>query len=187
MRNLVLLAMVVLSLPGCETDRPEDVLTDQKILFHYSYENWAWGHQFYGWYIDNLGQVWSTKSPIHWCDEVMNVVSMKNEDIWIDREHTENTYENSKDSLLMILDLDEMEDRYKLIGTLVNSEYTHPVNTGCDMGSAIYGCLYYDPGQDMYKRIILKAWGDWSFMLPDSTSTILIEWFDSLYAAILYP
>ena len=187
MRRFVLLAMLILSLPGCETNTPEDVFTDQKILFHYSYENWAWGYQFYGWYIDNHGQVWSAKKSIHWRDEVMNVVNMDNEDIWISREDAENTYENRKDSVLMILDTGELEDKFLLIENLVNAEYSPPIHTGCDMGSAIFGCLFYDPDQDKYKRIILKAWGDWSFNLPDSTTSELIEWFDSLYTEILNP
>jgi hypothetical protein len=78
---LILLSSWIACCERIETD----FFTDHKIIFHFSYDNYAVGHQFIGWFIDNSGNVWNTKHSTHWCKEEMNIITNKIEEIWISK------------------------------------------------------------------------------------------------------
>jgi hypothetical protein len=179
----VALILIISFLACCERN-DSDLFMVQKIIFHFSYDNYSVGHQFNGWFIDNSGNVWNTKYSTHWCKEEMNIITNKNEELWISKNCNEYMYSYCRDSIIITVNLDSIKSKFVLIENLLNTRYSKPRGTGNDMGSYIYGCLYYDQNKEQYKRIILKSWGDYSFVALDTTASELISWIKRLETEI---
>jgi hypothetical protein len=172
--------LIILNINNCTKNSTEPQIDadkiDQKILFHFSYDNYAWGHNYSGWYIDNNGDIWNLKEVNHWWNEEMNVIMKENRINFYDYDSLNQSYEKCGDTVITKINLDSLCYYYKLINEASEGEYSEPINVGADMGSFIFGCLYYDKQKNKYKKIILGLDGDWMFKNLDSSAIKIDNW-----------
>ncbi len=152
----------------------------QLVLFHISYENFAWGHQSAGSYIDNHGRVWRLSTALHWWPEVMNILQGSEDTLYYSVAELEQSYADARDSLVAVIDAGELREKYLLIAGAARGTYSPPVNAGADMGSLVVGCLAYDQEVERYRKVILSMTGDWEAMNVASSATELDAWLRSL-------
>jgi hypothetical protein len=152
----------------------------QTVLFHISYENYAWGYQSEGWYIDDQGRVWRLSTALHWCPEVMNILQGSEDTLYYSAAELEQSYTDARDSLVAVVEADELREKYLLIGGAARGTYSPPVNAGADMGSLVIGCLAYDQEAERYRKVILSMTGDWEAINLASSATELDAWLRSV-------
>jgi hypothetical protein len=172
-------ALLILAI-SCKKNSTElqidEEIIGQKVLFHFSYDNFAWGRSYFGWYIDNNGNVWNLKEVNHWWDEEMNIIGKENRIILYDADSLNQLYEECRDRIITIINLDSLNYYYQLIDEASDGKYSEPKSVGFDMGSKIYGCLYYDKRENKYKKVILSVSGDYQFKNLDSYAIRIDTW-----------
>jgi hypothetical protein len=155
-------------------------IMNQKVIFHFSYDNYAWGHSYYGWYIDNSGNIWRMNKVNHWWEEEMNVIRNENKIIYYDSDTLNQFYEECRDTIIATLNIDSLNYYSNLIKPASYGEYSEPTSGGNDIGSIIYGCLYYDKQMNKYRKIILSVDGDWVFKNLNSQAIKIDIWLKNL-------
>ena len=106
MRNSVLfLVCLGLGMTNCTSTASEsqEVIV-QKVLFHYSYENFAWGHQQKGWYIDNQGNVWEMKQIVQWSEEVRKLFEGGEQVFTYDADRLDQNYEEGRERIIATIE-----------------------------------------------------------------------------------
>lgn len=184
--NVLTVVLVALFIVGCEDTPVYPIDEDQKIIFHYSYENYAWGHQFQGWFIDQDGLIWDLNESLHWRNEAMNIITGGDEIYWINKEHIEDQYNLARGKLLGKIRSEEFDREIELIEEIYEEQYSDPEKTMDDAGSVIYGFLSLDEETSRYRKVILKGSGDWSYALADTNAVVLSNWLRSIQNKIGY-
>ncbi len=158
---------------------------NQEILFHYSYENYAWGHQYKGWYIDSDANVWNFKEVQHWSAEEGAIITNKNNIFWYDSDSLNQSYHESRDTIITNINSDSLNHYYQLINIASTGEYSKPENVGNDIGSFIFGCLYYEDQAKKYRKVILSLFGDWMFKNLDSNAIKIDDWLKRIHQTVI--
>lgn len=158
---------------------------NQEILFHYSYENYAWGHQYSGWYIDSDANVWNFKEVLHWSSEEITIITKENKIFWYDSDSLNQSYHESRDTIITKINSDSLNHYYQFINKASTSEYSKPENIGNDMDSFIFGCLYYDDQAKKYRKVILSLLGDWMFKNLDSSAIKIDDWLKRIHQTVI--
>ncbi len=190
MKNMIpMLSRVTLRIPLCvmfagSCGQPptgdSEAIIDQGVLFHFSYENFAWSHQSSGWYVDDRGNLWNLTEVHHWWPEQMNIVSGERQELLYDQNTLEETYIAARDTIIATIDRAELLAKYGLIANAARGAYSIPVVTGNDIGSFIVGYLYYDTTKGKYEKVILSIAGDWSARNLDPSAVELDTWLRGL-------
>jgi len=167
---------------GCPEGSTDPSLGEisQTVLFHISYENYAWGYQSEGWYIDSEGRVWQLATALHWWPELMNILQGSDDTLYYAAAELEQSYADARDSLVAAIDDEELREKYLLIAGAAAGTYSTPVNTAADAGSFVIGCLAYDQEAERYRKVILSVSGDWSVTNLASSATELDAWLRNL-------
>ena len=158
-----------------------------RILFHISYENYAWGYSGYGYYVDDEGNVWKMTTPNHWWAEEMNIIEGKSDRTLYEADDLEQSYLDSQDCIVCHINVDPLEEQHDLIEKAAGGDYSTPASTGCDMGSWVTGCLHYDQATDKYEKVILSVSGDWSAHNLDPSAATLTGWLDKSLTGCPFP
>jgi hypothetical protein len=174
---------------SCSGRHSEDAdnIAARRVLFHISYENYAWGYTGYGYYIDDQGDVWKMTTPNHWWQEAMDIIENKDNGPIYEARSLEQSYVDSRDSVVSHIDLDALREKSPLIEAAAKGDYSTPVSTGADLGSWIYGCLHYDEATDKYEKVILSVSGDWTANNMDPSAATLDEWLKSSVIGCPFP
>ena len=154
----------------------DDKIISQKVLFHFSYFNLAWGPQYHGWYIDNKATIWNLNENYHWWTEEMNILNKEDKVILYDSDSLNQCYEEGRDTVIAKINLDSLNYYYQLIDKASDGEYSEPECLGADIGSDIFGCLYYDEQNKKYRKVILSLWGDCQFTNFESNAIKINNW-----------
>ena len=170
-----------LVLMGCSSEPPTDVEpvpldSAQAILFHSAYENYAWGYQNSGWYVDREGNVWSM-SPARIWDEVSTLMAGEVPTETYARFDLEAGYLNVRDSLLLEIGQEELAEMALLIRGASAGTYSDPEMGGADIGLMLAGALLLDPATDEYRKIVLAVSGDWRIVNQSTAAGELYQWF----------
>lgn len=179
--------LFLITLAGCEEESKFKIEENQQIIFHYSYENFAIGYQFYGWCIDKDGVVWDLEEPIHWNDEEQNILDGGFEIFLYEKDSIENIYENSTGVVLGKVRENEFEEKLEQIEDIIYTDYSTADSMMADAGSAIYGFLSFDTQTNKYRRVILEFSGDWYSSIQDESAEALTDWLKKLQEIIGYP
>ena len=174
-------------LTNCEEDTRYTIEQNQQIIFHYSYENYATGYQFYGWCIDKEGVVWELDAPLHWNDEIQNIIDEGSSEFWYDQDSIDTMYSTSVGNSMGKIRNAELEDKISLVKDIINDDYSVPINQMADAGSVVYGFLSYDKGLNQYQRVVLELTGDWHSTLQDEYAEELTQWLRKIQKDIGYP
>ncbi len=141
---------------GCESifQKQQDVLknADQLVLFQVEYNNWAWGHQHSGFFIDSSGLVRSFSLPKVWhYPDTAGYIS----------ESFMNENLSQADTSKFYINKNEMLEQFSKLGKISEGKLLKPVSRGADMGATSYSGYFYDAAGKLYKKVTIKIWGDW--------------------------
>ena len=157
MKKAAIFFFIILLFISCSDDFNVN-LRDQKVLFEYEYENYAWSHQHSGWYIDTTGNLISYSLPAKWSYPdslgfVTDTAIIKNLSYC-----SKTDYAISKSVLKSKIELIENSAK----GTLTKPQYVM-----ADAGVRRYTAFMYNSSTKRYKRILLYQFGD---VLIENTS-----------------
>jgi hypothetical protein len=174
---IAVLAAVVIPTGYLACTTPEEHIPTQKILFQFSYTNWAWGYVNQGFFIDNSGEVrgYHVNESVLW--------NWANNSGYITEEALEANF-NSATSVLTRISSQELYCRYLMIGSASKGTLSEGKNTACDAGAAVYLCYQWDASQDKYKQILLSMEGDWTQYNQNPTAISLTSWLKHIEASI---
>jgi hypothetical protein len=172
---------------GCEEDSTFQIEESQQIIFHYSWENHVNGYQFAGWCIDKDGVVWDLEEPLHWTDEVLNILEDGSTVYLYEKDPLEQLYMTKKGMALGKIRDAEMEKKIEWIEEIIYESYLLADSISADEGNAIYGFLSYDGQTGKYRRVILELSGDWYSALEDESAEELTLWLRTIQKDIGYP
>jgi len=167
------LVALLFLLTACK-DEGNDIKNDemnQKVIFQFEYENFAWGHQHVGWFMNSSGYVFCYNLPDSWtqCD-AEGFISASNMDFNL----------TQIDSICCFIDKIELNAKIDLIEKAAQGEITEPVHEMCDAGIAVYAGFIYNPSTEMYKRILLKQVGDFRVDNTSPEAVALFNWLDTI-------
>ena len=149
-----------------------------EFLFEISYENYAWGYQLSGRYIDSDGIVffydYSNNEYNYWTPEDRDNPT---------RIELIEKYSKQNEKLRQISTHD-VDYYYQLFSLLPNAKYTDTVHTGCDMGIIQFIAYYYSEENDTYTKRVLKQYGDLSFQDTLYFLQKITSWLDSTLANV---
>ncbi len=148
-------------------------------------ENYAWGHQSDGLYIDNRGRVWQLGAALHWWPEVANILQGSEDTLYYAAADLEQSYTDARDSLVAVIEPEELREKYLLIAEASRGTYSTPTSAGADLGSLVIGCLSYDQEAQRYRKIVLSMTGDWEAINLASSAIELDTWLKGYSAADL--
>lgn len=186
--SIRLLAPITIALlMGCEEESTFHIEETQEIIFHYSYENFSGGYEFYGWCIDKDGMVWDLEEPLHWNNEIQNIVKDSTAVYWYEKNELEQEYATGKGRALGKIRDADLKNRIKEIEDIVNESHSTAINDMADPGTAIYGFLSFDNQIHAYRKVILELSGEWYSTLEDEHAEELILWLRMLQEDIDYP
>ena len=158
-------ACLGLLLPACSSTTPTESTptgldSSQEILFHASHENYAWGYQNGGWFVDREGNVWSMSPASMWGAEVGEALSGGSAVFGYPKADLEDGYRSVRDSLLLHLEADELDEMSLLVRSAAAGPYSARRYSANDAGISLLGALLYDPDAGTYRRIVLSVAGD---------------------------
>lgn len=145
----------------------------QKILFEFSYINFAWGFQCHGFYVDSAGHAW--KYRFERTDEPWQPADPEN----ITEAELLEKYSHNL-SLAATLDKGIVDKMAKLIAAASEGELSDRRNIGNDMGSEEYLAYAFDADQETYHPVTLTIYGDWVTENYAAEAKSLVEWLRSI-------
>jgi len=145
----------------------------QKILFEYTYINFAWGFQCYGYYVDSGGNVWKYRYG-------------EDDGIW-QPEDPNNLSESQllgkyshNPVLAATVDRETVHQMAALIPAAAAGELTDRRNEANDMGSIVYLAYTFDPSSRLYHPVRLLIGGDWYAKNDAPEADSLLKWFRTI-------
>jgi len=148
-KQIFILGLFVLILTGCDKDFT--LSDEQEILFQYDYQNYAWGRQHSGYFIDRKGNILTYNMPEEWTHTDNDLIIFQ-----------EQMMENLDKCVISDLSvpLPELEKFTRHIPNLSLSKVSAIRNTGADMGSHTFICYKFDDTFKVYKGFLIKMEGD---------------------------
>lgn len=168
---------------GCES--PTELAPDQEILFQVGYENYAWGYQRSGWYVDREGDVWTLDPAPMWRDEVDALRQGRVPAASYPAAEMEDGYGAARDSLVFSLPAVEVMEMSRLIRGAARGTYSQPEGTASDAGLHLVGALLYSSSDDSYRRIVVSIRGDWTVLNRSREARQLEEWIRQVSLRVL--
>jgi hypothetical protein len=155
-------------------DTPEDsVVSGQRILFEVSYINFAWGFQFYGYYVDSAGLVHKFRYA-------------SDDDPWQPSDPDQITEEDLMEkyshnpAFVTELDADVVSQNVELISDAAQGHMSKRTHEFCDFGSIVYTAYLYDDQDERYQPVTLLIYGDWTSRNQSQAAEMLVEWLKSI-------
>jgi hypothetical protein len=129
-----------------------DCVIKQKVLFQMVYENFAWGYQGRGIFIDNKGLIKSFSIPSKESWRRSNSGLLSKEDL-------EHNYQLAN-SIIGRIDKNELCSYYQLIKSASNTRLSKLADTGRDMGSMTLVAYQWDNEKQQCEVVFLSREGD---------------------------
>ena len=165
--NHRLLLLLIILFSGCQKDNA--VNEDQKILFQYSYTNWAWVPNNQGLLITGDGSVLLYDNPEKW-----NFPDSQNE---LTQAQVEENLSYCTPTRLKIPQ-GELQKYAKFINNFASSKVSAPVSRGADMGAFSYLCFQFSKSSNNYKTVTIRVRGDWEYENLNYFSKKTVDWLD---------
>ena len=154
MRNILKVVgfvLIIFSLQTCEKEKIESFEIKQKIVFEFERINNAWDEKHFGWLIDSLGNIHCYSLPDHWieCDSLGSISASDLETNLI-----------KTDSICYVIDKSELKSKFSLMENASKGVISDPKFEMIDAGSFSFYGFVFDSERQMYKRVLLKQFGD---------------------------
>jgi hypothetical protein len=175
---VALFAFVLLFGAACaygQKQKPQ--VSEQRIYCEISYTNFAWGYQHRGLYVDPQGQLYSyqyKRGDKPW--------SPRSADSATEQE-LEEKYSHGR-TLIRKIDLQELQEKYKLVEPASKGKMSKRLQRGADQGSSVTRCYLFEAAGERYKEVELKVAGDWSYENLAPSAKKLAMWLASLQASV---
>lgn len=156
--NVVGFVLIIVSLQACEKEIIESNEIKQKIVFEFERINHAWGEEHFGWLIDSLGNIHCYNLPEQWiaCDSLGSIAASDLK-----------TNLNKTDSICYVIDKSELKSKFSLIENASKGMISDPKFNRFDAGSFSFYGFIFNSEKQLYKRVLLKQFGD--FILENNT------------------
>ncbi len=177
--GLLIFAFVLMAFQ-CSRETQDPVI-NQDVLFARIYENYAWGHQLKGWFIDHDGRVrgFSLYGPEMDWKPIHDGGLIPESDLLDDLSLTDTTY--------LTIPGDDLLHYFSYISAASHGTLTDKQSQGNDMGQVSnYGLIYF-PQDREYKFILLESRGDWMSRNVSPEAGKINAWMDSISLQIDFP
>ncbi len=167
MKRIIIVCILVLC-QGCLTG-PEAGSNNikQKFLFEVTYENYAWGFQLRGIYINNQGQVYQY-------DHSHEAWRPSNTELYTEEDLLQK-FESNKE-FVGTVDNQTLLEMYSQIKAASEGTLSEPVQRCVDAGITSYIAYLFDSQSNLYKPILLYQTGDWAQKNLSESAKVLSEW-----------
>ena len=168
MKNTFIIFIVFITFLSCEKEKINDSFNGYYTI---EYTNWAWGYQHNGWVIDMQGRVMSFDLPVKW-NKVDSLGYISKENLLENITNCDSKIEDVSNNNLI---------KYStLINKAINGNISTKINTANDAGQTSYICYQFDTDLGLYKKIILKEQGDFSFHNESQEAKKIIKWMNNI-------
>jgi hypothetical protein len=179
MRNIIkylLFILILVALQSCQKEYITD--RNQKVLFEFSYVNYAWGEVNTGFYIDTDGNILEYENPENW--------NFSEQDNNLTSEQVEENLSFCMPSGLKIRS-EELRQYINYIDNLARSRISAPVHSGADMGSLRMFCFEYMREEGSYRPVLIKWTGDYQSENLNFYAKKVSEWLQGINNELTRP
>jgi hypothetical protein len=172
MRPLIVLSILVFCIATFESCRKVNVLSsEQKMLFQYSYVNYAWGSNNQGFIIDSEGNLLLYNQPEKW-----NFPD--NNSSFTQAQVTENlSYCTATGRKVTGAELLKYTGYIKYLAA---SKITAKKNVAADMGTFNYYCFSYSEESSSYRQVTIKTAGDYECENLNFYTNKVVAWMNQM-------
>lgn len=163
MKNILMISLATLLLPGCE--KVQDYYNTTVFMVEFS--NHAWVIQHSGIMIDSTGYVRKFNLPPAW--------NWPDDKGFITQDKMEENLAQAEEIICTVTKNDFARFSSKLLKA-EEGKLSDPRNEMCDFGTVRYSGFLFDPDTNMYKRILIKQVGDWAMDNSSKEAKDLYEW-----------
>jgi len=164
-----LLLVIPILFSACQKDYI--INEEQKILFQYSYTNWAWGYYNQGLLIKGDGSVLVYDNPEKWnFPDSGNILPQAK----VEENLSYCTPSNIK------IPPSELQKYANYIDNFASSKISAPISRGADMGAFSYLCFRFSKDSLNYKVVTIKVTGDWEYENLNYFSKKTVDWIDGI-------
>jgi hypothetical protein len=163
--KILTLSLALVILAGCKKNFT--LSDEQEVFFQYEYQNYAWGPQHSGYFIDNKGNVLFYNKPEGW--------NYPDSDMMIYQDKLHENLEKCTVSEKTV-PLYELEKYARYIPNISSSKVSAVRNTGADMGSHKFICYKFDETFRVYKGYLIKMEGDNTCESLNFYSKKIVSW-----------
>jgi hypothetical protein len=172
MRFILFLTFFVISATALESCRKVNILnSDQKILFQFSYVNYAWGVNNQGFIIDNQGNILTYNQPEKWNFPDRNF-NLTEEQVAENLSYCTSTGRKVTDA--------ELQKYASYISNLAASKVTAKKAVAADMGTFNYYCFSYSPAGSSYRQVTIRTQGDFECENLNFYTKKVVEWMNQM-------
>jgi hypothetical protein len=172
MRFVIVLAFIFISLAAVESCRKGNSLSDdQKILFQYSYVNYALGINNQGFIVDNEGNILLYNQPGKW--------NFPDKNLNLTQAQVAENLSYCTSSGRKVTDA-ELQKYAGYINNLAASKVTAKKTVAADMGTFNYQCYSYSSGSSLYKAVTIKTLGDFECENLNFYTKKVVEWMNEM-------
>ncbi len=176
--TLIIIPLLIFSCSDKVTRISETIPpTHQKVLFGFSYVNFAWGYQNRGWFIDNhgLAKAYQVRDPKIWHEAAQNGPDsgyISEGDLLADYVLANKTVFEFSHFII--------NGKIKLIPKAAGGEYTPRAHSAFDAGLRKYCAYQWDEAKGKYREIVLSISGDWTQTNLSPAADTLNTWLQDL-------
>jgi len=168
-----MLTCCTLLLSGCALiDDNNDSFIRQTFLFEIEHRNYAWGHAWYGLYVDNEGTVYTytLDASTRW--------EPASPDAFTGRE-LRDKFSHGREAIGSI-DRATLLARMALISSAADGPLADPVDRCRDAGETAFKAFLYNARTDRYTPVLLRQEGDWAQKNRSPSADSLTTWLKTL-------
>jgi len=172
MRLLILLSFLVFTSAALESCRKGNVISsEQKMLFQYSYVNYAWGSNNQGLIIDTEGNLLLYNNPEKW-NFPDNSSTLTQAQVKENLSYCVSTGRKVTGA--------ELQKYASYIANLAASKVTAKKAVAADMGTFNYYCFTYSEGSSSYREVTIRTAGDFEFENLNFYTKKIIDWMNQM-------
>lgn len=164
--TLILILFTGLFFTSCDNECGNDAFFQDPVYFQYDYENFAWGHQHYGWYVDNGGDFNYYELPEDWI--------LPDSNGYISKEDLKSNLHQA-DTILYHISQNDLLHQINIIEN-VDENLSEIEGGSFDGGTASLYCFRWDKQKMKYQRILLSTFGDFIQSNHDLEAIELNAW-----------
>lgn len=178
----ILLAGLLSTALQCQKQPQKVTLYAQSpILYAFYYENFAWGYQYRGWYVDNLGIVWNI-------DEQTSLKFHAHADSIFTGKQLKNLLDSAAKSSQQLTTA-QLQELHQLLQKAKDGPINPPIYPCVDAGIfAYYGFTPVENSPDHFRAILLLQAGDQTIINSSPSAMQLVDklryWVDKDSSAI---
>ncbi len=145
------------------------------VLFSKTYENYAWGHQYNGYFIDSDGNLNKfdyaacKASPI---DRIAGKKVTSNAEL-------RNQFSTGL-KFVKKVNLQKLKEMKELIVQVAVASHSKPINRGVDMGTYRWTAYSWDETGKTFKPVFLKEDGDFFSQSTATDAAKIVDWLDTI-------